>query len=45
MNVLIADDEKIVLEGLKYIIDWNSSALLSVRQHAMVRMLLRKSGA
>ena len=23
MNVLIADDEKIVLEGLKYIIDWN----------------------
>ena len=24
MNVLIADDEKIVLEGLKYIIDWNS---------------------
>ena len=24
MNVLIADDEKIVLEGLKYIIDWNA---------------------
>ena len=24
MNVFIADDEKIVLEGLKYIIDWNS---------------------
>ncbi len=24
MNVLIADDERIVLEGLKYIIDWNS---------------------
>ncbi|MFV0529611.1 MAG: response regulator [Lachnospiraceae bacterium] len=24
MNVLIADDEKIVLEGLKYIIDWHS---------------------
>lgn len=23
MNVLIADDEKIVLEGLKHIIDWN----------------------
>lgn len=23
MNVLIADDEKIVLEGLKYIIDWH----------------------
>ncbi len=23
MNVLIADDEQIVLEGLKYIIDWN----------------------
>ena len=24
MNVLIADDEQIVLEGLKYIIDWNA---------------------
>lgn len=24
MNVYLADDEKIVLEGLKYIIDWNS---------------------
>ena len=24
MNVLIADDEKIVLEGLKYINDWNA---------------------
>ncbi|MCR5415927.1 MAG: response regulator [Pseudobutyrivibrio sp.] len=24
MNVFIADDEKIVLEGLKYIVDWNS---------------------
>lgn len=24
MNVLIADDEKIVLEGLKCIIDWNA---------------------
>lgn len=24
MNVLIADDEKIVLEGLKHIIDWNA---------------------
>lgn len=24
MNVLIADDERIVLEGLKYIIDWNA---------------------
>ena len=24
MNVLIADDEKIVLDGLKYIIDWNA---------------------
>ncbi|MCR4782759.1 MAG: response regulator [Lachnospiraceae bacterium] len=24
MNVFIADDEEIVLEGLKYIIDWNS---------------------
>ncbi|MBP5266638.1 MAG: response regulator, partial [Lachnospiraceae bacterium] len=23
MNVFIADDEQIVLEGLKYIIDWN----------------------
>ena len=22
MNVLIADDERVVLEGLKYIIDW-----------------------
>lgn len=24
MNVLIADDERVVLEGLKYIIDWQS---------------------
>ena len=24
MNVLIADDEKIVLEGLKHIIDWHT---------------------
>ena len=23
MNVLIADDERVVLEGLKYIIDWH----------------------
>ena len=27
MNVLIADDEKIVLEGLKYIIDWKQARL------------------
>lgn len=43
MNVLIADDEKIVLEGLKYIIDWNRLALPSVRQRATGRTLLKKS--
>ena len=42
MNVLIADDEKIVLEGLKYIIDWNRLGFTICRLLPMVLKHLRK---
>ena len=43
MNVLIADDERVVLEGLKYIIDWHHLGFTICGQHATDRMLLKRS--